>query len=1023
MTQRALAMGATVLLALPSLASDLSLADRVKAQELIERVYYAHQLDVVRPFDVVYPRATIEGKVRRYLAQSVELDRRWKNPITAEMLDRELARMARSTQAPERLLELFAALDGDPVLVKECLVRPVLADRLARSFGSSDGARALNVTDVPTVASSSPLPRIDASGDFACGADDTWDAGWLNGLVRARSEHSAIWTGSAMVVWGGWDGTNRLDTGGRYDPATDTWTPTSTVGAPSPRSGHSAVWTGTTMVVWGGQGTSAYLNDGGRYDPVADTWTSMSIVGAPAVRRDAAVVWTGTRMIVWGGQTTISDLKGTGGRYDPAGDTWTPVTTIGAPTPRRDHTAVWTGTVMVVWGGYDGGGGVMCMGKSATGGRYDPSSDSWTPTAAGPTCNLDHVAVWTGTEMIVEGGVTGTLSRYNPVSNTWTSGASGGAPVGHSAVWTGTRMVVWGGLIGTSSYEDHAKEYDPVSNTWETAANFGAPFGRRDQTAIWTGSRMIVWGGLSSGAYLSTGGRYDPANNSWVATSTSGRPADALWRHTAVWTGNLLIIWGGNRARSFEDFNTGWRYDPAIDVWSPTSTVGAPSTRASHGAAWTGDRMVVWGGIRWDGASYVYLDTGGRYDPVNDTWSPTTTTNAPMARENPMTIGGAGRMMVWSGNNLGNAPVVGGRYDPVADVWQTMTTTNAPAVRQASTAVWTGSRMLIWGGHQGTSGGTLLNDGALYDPVADQWTSISSVGAPSARGGHTAVWTGSRMVVWGGEQGARVDTGGVYDLATDSWTPTSTAGAPAARDEHTAVWTGSRMVVWGGLGFPSFVDLNTGGRYDPVTDTWAATSLTIAAFARRNHTATWTGSHMVVFGSTPGGTATGGRYILGHSTDDDGDGFTECQGDCNDTAIAIHPGAAEICDGLDNDCNATSDDVALPSGAPLLTMQAAGTDASLSWTPLVAATAYDVVRGDLALLRSSSGDFTPSTIGCAGNDVTGTSLTFPDDPGSGGHWYLVRAVNCRGVGSYDSGASSQSGSRDAEIAASASPCP
>ena len=31
--------------------------------------------------------------------------------------------------------------------------------------------------------------------------------------------------------------------------------------------------------------------------------------------------------------------------------------------------------------------------------------------------------------------------------------------------------------------------------------------------------------------------------------------------------------------------------------------------------------------------------------------------------------------------------------------------------------------------------------------------------------------------------------------------------------------------------------------------------------------------------------------------------MTECDGDCNDAAITIHPGAPEVCDGADNDCD------------------------------------------------------------------------------------------------------------------------
>ncbi|MBA4366081.1 MAG: hypothetical protein C0403_00380 [Desulfobacterium sp.] len=39
-------------------------------------------------------------------------------------------------------------------------------------------------------------------------------------------------------------------------------------------------------------------------------------------------------------------------------------------------------------------------------------------------------------------------------------------------------------------------------------------------------------------------------------------------------------------------------------------------------------------------------------------------------------------------------------------------------------------------------------------------------------------------------------------------------------------------------------------------------------------------------------------------TDDDKDGFSEVQGDCNDQNAAIHPNAPEICtDGMDNNCN------------------------------------------------------------------------------------------------------------------------
>ena len=67
-----------------------------------------------------------------------------------------------------------------------------------------------------------------------------------------------------------------------------------------------------------------------------------------------------------------------------------------------------------------------------------------------------------------------------------------------------------------------------------------------------------------------------------------------------------------------------------------------------------------------------------------------------------------------------------------------------------------------------------------------------------------------------------LNTGGRYNPSTDSWTATSTTNAPSGRNYHTAVWTGSEMIVWGGL--MARTTLNTGGRYNPSTDSWTATS-------------------------------------------------------------------------------------------------------------------------------------------------------------------------------------------------------
>src|SRR4030095_10479818 len=191
----------------------------------------------------------------------------------------------------------------------------------------------------------------------------------------------------------------------------------------------------------------------------------------------------------------------------------------------------------------------------------------------------------------------------------------------------------------------------------------------------------------------------------------------------------------------------------------------------------------------------------------------------------------------------------------IDETWTATSTTNAPTARGSHTAVWTGSEMIVWGGY----GGSYFNTGGRYDPTTDSWAATSTVNAPAPRGGNTAVWTGSEMIVWGGDDGFSVNTGGRYNPATDTWTATNTATAPIGRIFHTAIWDGSEMIVWGGW---NEIELRTGGRYNPGTDSWTATTITSAPSARYDHAAVWTGSEMIVWGGWNGSNSftTGGRY-------------------------------------------------------------------------------------------------------------------------------------------------------------------
>jgi len=341
-----------------------------------------------------------------------------------------------------------------------------------------------------------------------------------------------------------------------------------------------------------------------------------------------------------------------------------------------------------------------------------------------------------------------------------------------------------------------------IGDIWALTSATDAPAGRSNLTAVWTGTKAIFWGGdYYDGVehYLNTGGVYDPATDSWVATPTDNAPSGRSL-HSAVWADPEMIVWGG---ASPVGENTGGKYNPGTNSWVALETANAPTARYNHKAVWTGTEMIVWGG--YGGGD---LNTGGRYN--GNSWTPTSTTNAPEARDSftavwtgsPLNL-----MIVWGGSGavyFNN----GGKYDPSGNAWTATSPTNAPGIRSQHTAVWTGSKMIIWGGSYNDGTWHYLDTGGIYDPVGNSWTATDTTTAPSGRNGLAAVWTGTEMVVWGGNN--LDNTGGRYNPASNSWTSTSTTNAPTARAVPSAVWAGNQMIIWGGSDYSAI-----GGRYWP----------------------------------------------------------------------------------------------------------------------------------------------------------------------------------------------------------------
>jgi N-acetylneuraminic acid mutarotase len=907
----------------------LKFEERVLVQGKVEKVLYENRIwpgsnkENKPSFEAIVTNEILSSKVKDYLKKEEALKSIWNVKISNQDVEKEVQRIFKNSKDRILLDKIVSSLDGNLFLFGECVAKPILIERKINQLYSSDQKIHFCEKDL----ANSILNALD-NGDYSKN-ENLLEENVLF-TIKGYENTSEVENGEKVVILDAREFETLMQRNGskpflsetkdyfeviniisksdkginakivyifkkpfaewfkevesKFDISTDSITPfysysiqesapqtratcpdnwldTTLDDIPDPRYGHNAIWTGSEMIVWGGG-----FNSGAKYNPSTDSWTPLSRQsGVPVARSANTAVWTGTEMIVWGGSDGTTCLN-SGGKYNPSTDSWT-ATSLTSPCPsvRKNHTAVWVPSYgMVVWGGESSDGTLLNDGAI-----YAPSTDTWSSLSSMGTVPdarrfatavfdpvTSHLIVWGGSgagdvPFNSGGQYDFTLQQWSATS---TSGNCPSARRYHSVVMTGNEMIVWGGEGAGSVVLNSGGRYNPSSDTWATISTTNAPSARRFHTAVFTSSEMIVWGGENGTSSLQTGGKYDIAADSWSSTTTTSAPT-ARYQHTAVWTGTEMIIWGG-----YWPTNSGGRYNPSSNTWSATSLgTNVPAGRQYHTAVWTGTEMIVWGGESL--GPTIQLNTGGKYNPATDSWSATSILPpCPIGRRYHTAIWTGTDMIIWGGNYYDGTEHQldsGGLYNVATDIWSATTTSSGPTARQNHTAVWTETEMIVWGGFSGSS---YLNTGGRYNPATNSWIATSTTSAPGSRKDHTAVWSGNVMIIWGGFNGSALSTGAMYNPTTNAWTTVSTSSAPTARYYHTAVWAEQikSMVVWGGVNSNPF---NNGGIYNPVTNKWTATSLVNVPQARKNHTAVWTGEEMIVFG---------GIDTNGANTDDGG---------------------------------------------------------------------------------------------------------------------------------------------------------
>lgn len=638
-----------------------------------------------------------------------------------------------------------------------------------------------------------------------------------------------------------------------------TWTSMPTPSTQT-RMYYGSAWTGDRWVIWGGQDANCTqanctLSDGYVYNPLTDSWSTMAAGPLTAVV-DITVFWTGHEVLFHGGRAGggVSNQTAT---YNPYTNTWTNLNQPGGWQSRQCLAAAWTGNELIIEGGQYGG----VRNETAA---FNVRKNTWRFLNSGPTRWL-HRGVWTGDRMIVGGGgsttsptytYSNTFSSFDLESNTWTSIATpnlrdmygGWTQTSNMTTflqWIGDRLLVAGYSTSYSiAATDWAATYNPDNDTWTNLPNF--PNAGSDAPSAWTGSHFI------QSTYSTTYG-YNFITNQKVSISSN----TANQRLGIVWTGKEILGCYGSGASAnggaCQRLNLGGLHNRLSsmnnDSWLAMSSTDAPAARDSHTSIWSGKYQITWGGH----TANSYLNSGAFYEPYTDLWTTISSVDAPSARTHHTALWGPRRMLIWGGKT--GTPIsptytnTGGIFNPNSNSWTTIDTSDAdtPTARELHSAVWTGSTMLVWGGYDGSQ---YLANGGIYKFSSNDWTPISTVNAPLARAGHKALWNGEKMIVWGGSDGVTNGlAGGLYDPVNHLWTPMNLSGAPSDRLDFAMIIADNKVVVWGGRTF-SNTPLSDGAIYDIATDSWTPISGTNAPSARFGMGYVFTDRYLILSGGT-----------------------------------------------------------------------------------------------------------------------------------------------------------------------------
>jgi N-acetylneuraminic acid mutarotase len=525
------------------------------------------------------------------------------------------------------------------------------------TVASGDGSRIYHIGGITGAMTATNKVRVYST------ADNTWsDAADIPVTPGIRTFGAAVELNGFIYVFGGFDGTNILDSTWIYDEANDVWFQGANM--PGPRFGSAVAADG--MIIWliggvqdlsiGGESFTVW-----RYDPSTDTWFAygetpipmgrfrgsmlpngdMHVLGGgfdgstqcvfnfrvpsyscrppiPFGVTDGAIVTDGVRIFVMAGGGPAPRAAGQTQIFNTISRTWS----LGPPMPAPglDNTsgAIINGTLYVV-GGYDGATPVSVNYSLllSSAGAEDVSPSSMNPEPLEPLEPLSRREL----------KVNSRFDGPNPWSINWPVPEIGYGVAQGSTLASSDGSLIYhiGGLTGLGvsnrmrvySRADDASDASSVRSPWWDAAPVPLSRGIRSYgSAVELNGFMYIFGGVSgnlpSEDILATTWIYDEAHDVWFRGTNMPGPRAG----PAVATDGSVIWVIGGYNQSFGPDHSVWRYDPMTDRYATGFTNMPRNLGRIHGV-WLSDGTVhVLGG--GDGGS---LNNHLVYNPSTDAWS------------------------------------------------------------------------------------------------------------------------------------------------------------------------------------------------------------------------------------------------------------------------------------------------------------------------------------------------------------------------------------------------------------------